>query len=162
MLFIRKMVGSDAKHIVDFNTGTDEDFLRQWAGRCYTYPLTTQQIIDRLNHTENMRCLCITMENEIIGTCELDFIDWEALECSVCRYLIGNSYRCLGYGTNSLKLIVNYAFDELKMRKIKLSVFDFNTPAIRCYEKVGFIVTGSVTRPNGWIALQMEIANPAV
>jgi RimJ/RimL family protein N-acetyltransferase len=34
--------------------------------------------------------------------------------------------------------VVRLAFDELRLHRISLNVFDFNTPAIRCYERVGF------------------------
>jgi RimJ/RimL family protein N-acetyltransferase len=159
MIEIRQMVDSDAEYIVEFNKGTDKDFLNQWAGRFYTYPITTEQITTRIKNTANTRYFTILMNNEVIGTCELDFINWDTQECSVCRFLLSSSYRGLGYGTKSLNLIVEYAFNELNMKKVKLSVFHFNTGAKRCYEKAGFIVVGEAIRPNGWVALQMEISN---
>ena len=56
MVRVRTMVDDDAKYIVDFNQGTDENFLHQWAGgRFYTYPITSEQIIARIKNTNNTR-----------------------------------------------------------------------------------------------------------
>jgi RimJ/RimL family protein N-acetyltransferase len=38
--------------------------------------------------------------------------------------------------------VVRLAFDDLRLHRISLNVFDFNIPAIRCYEHVGLIKEG--------------------
>lgn len=43
-----------------------------------------------------------------------------------------------GYGSEALKLILNFGFNVLRLHNIKLDVFDFNENAIACYKKVGF------------------------
>ncbi len=43
-----------------------------------------------------------------------------------------------GYGTEAAKLIVNYAFSNLKLHKVYLRVLDENLVAKKSYEKVGF------------------------
>ena len=43
MIAIRPLQAEDADAIVMYNENTDEDFMRQWAGRFYTYPLTKEQ-----------------------------------------------------------------------------------------------------------------------
>ena len=48
-----------------------------------------------------------------------------------------------GYGTDAIRLGVNYAFRELGLNKISLGVFSYNTRAVRAYEKVGFSHEGS-------------------
>lgn len=62
----------------------------------------------------------------------------------------------MGYGEKSLNLLIDYAFNIMMMKNVKLSVFDFNTGAIRCYENAGFSITGKAVRPNGWTVLEME------
>lgn len=47
-----------------------------------------------------------------------------------------------GYGTESIRLLINYYIDEKKIRKIDLEVNAFNKRAIRVYEKLGFIFSG--------------------
>ncbi|HVP77489.1 MAG TPA: GNAT family protein, partial [Thermodesulfobacteriota bacterium] len=41
-----------------------------------------------------------------------------------------------------VKKIVEFGFDTLMLHRIDLLVFDFNFPAIQCYEKVGFVKEG--------------------
>ncbi len=43
-----------------------------------------------------------------------------------------------GYGSEALGLMINYAFEQLKLHRLELAVFAFNTRAIHVYEKLGF------------------------
>jgi len=45
---IEKLKTENANVIVNWCKDKDEDFLRQWAGRGYIYPLTETQISERL------------------------------------------------------------------------------------------------------------------
>jgi len=54
-----------------------------------------------------------------------------------------------GYGTEALELAANYAFTELGLNLLGLTVFLSNQRAIRAYEKVGF--TQSDILKNSWL-----------
>lgn len=43
-----------------------------------------------------------------------------------------------GYGTEAMKLALRFAFLELNLNRVTLTVFEFNPRAIRSYEKAGF------------------------
>jgi len=43
-----------------------------------------------------------------------------------------------GYGTDMLGLILQYAFNEINLKRVSLGVFEYNPRAIRTYEKAGF------------------------
>jgi len=47
-----------------------------------------------------------------------------------------------GYGTDAMRLILRYAFLELNLHRVSLSVFEYNPRAQRSYEKAGFRVEG--------------------
>ncbi len=47
-----------------------------------------------------------------------------------------------GYGTDAMLVVLRYAFQELNLRRVALSVSAYNPRAIRSYEKVGFIHEG--------------------
>ncbi|MFB6363349.1 GNAT family N-acetyltransferase [Paenibacillus elgii] len=56
-----------------------------------------------------------------------------------CIIDIGNkAYWGKGYGTEALKLLLDYAFLELNLHRVSLRVFSFNERAIKLYEKLGF------------------------
>ncbi len=48
-----------------------------------------------------------------------------------------------GYGTDAMRLLVQYAFLELNLRRVTLGVNAFNGRARRSYEKVGFRKEGT-------------------
>ncbi len=47
-----------------------------------------------------------------------------------------------GYGTEAMRLLVDYAFTAAGMHSVMLWVYEFNPAARRCYEKVGFREVG--------------------
>jgi len=47
-----------------------------------------------------------------------------------------------GVGTFAVRGILNYAFYELELHKVYLSVYADNVAAIRLYEKIGFTYEG--------------------
>ena len=164
MINIREMTKKDIPVIVSFFEDTTEDFMNQWGGgRWYKYPITAKQI-ESVTKTrkDNTLYFVISNDNDVIGSFELDYINWDEKKCSICRYIIKKEYRSQGYGTKVIKIIVQNAFNKLNMKKVTLSVYDFNIGAIKCYQKAGFNENGRITRENGWIAIQMEINNDSI
>ena len=53
-----------------------------------------------------------------------------------------------GYGTDAMRLIVQYGFLELNLRRVSLGLNAYNERALRSYEKVGFKLEGR-TRKDG-------------
>jgi RimJ/RimL family protein N-acetyltransferase len=47
-----------------------------------------------------------------------------------------------GYGTEAVRLLLRYGFEELNLNRIGLTVFANNPRAIRCYQKAGFVQEG--------------------
>ena len=47
-----------------------------------------------------------------------------------------------GYGTDMMKLALQYAFTELNVYRVSLGLMDYNLRALRAYEKVGFRLEG--------------------
>jgi len=80
--------------------------------------------------------------------------------------IMDKDYRGRGLGTEALRLAAAYAFDELDIAHLVLTVFPNNTPAIRSYQKVGFkqtdVLKESWEMPDGSFAdmLVMELAKP--
>lgn len=51
-------------------------------------------------------------------------------------------YWSKGYGSDAMRIILRYAFQELNLHRVSLNVFEYNPRAIRSYEKVGFKIEG--------------------
>ncbi|MBK6561426.1 GNAT family protein [Candidatus Amarobacter glycogenicus] len=56
-----------------------------------------------------------------------------------------------GYGTDTMRTVCRFGLEMMNLHRIELSVFDWNTRAIRVYEKVGFKHEG-VARDAMWKA----------
>ena len=48
----------------------------------------------------------------------------------------------MGYGSEAIKLLLEFAFNQLNLNRIEIRVFSFNEQGIRCYKKCGFIEEG--------------------
>lgn len=80
--------------------------------------------------------------DKAIGTCGIPSIDERNRHCLVGIFIGDSEKRGKGYGTDAMSLILEFAFCILNMHSVSLRVYDFNKPAIRCYEKCGFKLTG--------------------
>ncbi|WP_198004928.1 GNAT family N-acetyltransferase [Rubrobacter xylanophilus] len=56
------------------------------------------------------------------------------------------SMRHKGYGSAAIRALLRYAFGELNLNRVGLSVFEFNAAAIAAYEKLGFREEGRLRR----------------
>jgi len=74
-------------------------------------------------------------EARLIGFTGLWIADWNHRHSWVGIGLGEREFWGKGYGTDAMRLIVRYAFDELDLHRVSLTVFEYNTRAIRSYEK---------------------------
>ncbi len=138
---------NDYRKIVEWNKGKDADFLYQWAGPGYVFPISEEQIAKRLKKRMNMDEVdtytykVLNKNNIMLGTIELFNIDRKKQTATIARFLIDENYRGRGLGEKSLRLLLDKAFTEFDIDEIDLRVFSFNEQAISCYEKVGFVKT---------------------
>ncbi len=77
----------------------------------------------------------------VIGTVMLFDFDREANQAEV-GYVFHKSYWGRGYGTKSITLLTDFAFDTLKLHKLHASVVDANIGSARILEKNGYILEG--------------------
>jgi tRNA (cmo5U34)-methyltransferase len=159
MIRVVPLEKKDTNCIVEWNSGKGADFLTQWAGRGYQYPLTGEQIAERLttDAATDYKIYGIILDGGMIGTVELMKIDDNVKRATIGHFLLDPAKTNHGYGTEALLLLVKKVFQETPLITLELTVFDFNKAAMRCYQKVGFKKIGEVVRPNGWIAVNMEI-----
>ncbi|SBT68301.1 Protein N-acetyltransferase, RimJ/RimL family [Micromonospora sediminicola] len=133
-----------------------EDFpdtrLRAWYG-------TRNSQTDRLD---------LAVVDRASGRCvgEVVLNEWDRANASCnFRTLIGPAGRDRGLGTEAVRLIVGYGFEQLGLHRVGLEVFAFNPRARRAYEKVGFVAEGTLRQVlrdgDGWVdATVMSILAP--
>lgn len=122
----------------------DARFLLQWAGPKYTFPLDAAQLNNTLANNRAGKPSFKVFKagrpdtSETVGHIQLMDIDYNDASCILGRVLIFHKYRGTGLSKPMVRAAVRFAFENLKLEKITLGVFDFNTIAIRTYEDIGF------------------------
>ena len=86
----------------------------------------------------------IKLDGEGVGSVYLRDIDKEKKEAEFGIFIGEESARGKGVGTESARLILKYAFEELGLKTVFLRVIKDNKGAIRSYEKAGFKLNGKV------------------
>lgn len=121
------------------------EFLLQWGGPGFNFPLNEQQLdtyVSNANHHNAETLIYKVVEKElgnVIGHISLGKIDRKNMNARIGKVLVGNAdARGKGIGQQMIKATLKIAFDELHLHRVSLGVFDFNSSAIACYEKVGF------------------------
>lgn len=92
------------------------------------------QLEDEKSHVFVME----TLEGVAIGNLGLFDIDWKNRSAACGVSICEKAYWDQGYGADALRTLLRFAFGEMNLNRIYLSVYDFNARAIRCYEKIGF------------------------
>jgi RimJ/RimL family protein N-acetyltransferase len=127
------------------------EFLLQWAGPAFHFPLDRAQLMRHLAAAEKPspdRLIFKAVNphtRETVGHGELGGIDRRNLSASIARVLVGSPHlRGQGLGEQIISELLVVAFQELALHRVSLNVFDFNSAAIRCYDKVGFRREGTL------------------
>lgn len=80
--------------------------------------------------------------NKYIGGCGIQNVNWLVRVATVGIMIGDKDYWGRGYGTDAMKVLIDFIFNDMNMSKIRLSVFSFNERARKSYEKCGFEVEG--------------------
>ncbi|MGE5631852.1 MAG: GNAT family N-acetyltransferase [Caulobacteraceae bacterium] len=80
------------------------------------------------------------LDGTIIGKCGTKQTRWKDSETTVHIFIGGDENRGKGYGTEAMKLLIRFIFEQMNIRRIRLNVFSFNERAVKSYEKLGFKV----------------------
>jgi len=81
-------------------------------------------------------------EKRLIGFIGLMGIEWNHGNAWVAIGLGEREDWGKGYGSDAMRLILQYAFNELNLYRLTLGFFEYNPRAQRSYEKVGFQLEG--------------------
>lgn len=83
-------------------------------------------------------------DDRLLGETDLQIDSWLAREAFIGIGMYNRADWGKGFGSDAMKLALRFAFLELNLLRVSLSVFEYNPRAIRSYEKAGFRHEGCV------------------
>ena len=120
-----------------------EAFLIQWSGAAFVHPLNRQQLEDHAHQAgETLQIYKAISDGGPVAHIELARIERRHRRASISRVLVAPDCRGSGIGRAITRAALVIAFDQMHLHRVDLAVFDFNLPAIRCYESLGFVREG--------------------
>ena len=79
-----------------------------------------------------------TEDSVHIGNIGLHSIDWKNRRAYLGIVIGEKEYWGRGYGSDAIRALLGFAFGEVNLHRVYLTVYGYNERAIRCYEKCGF------------------------
>lgn len=138
MIYLRKMTYEDTDNIV------------RWRNSELVRPrFIYQKLFTRKSHENWIKSMvetgkvvqmiiCTREDDRPVGSVYIRDIDPENKKGEYGIFIGEADALGKGYGTQAARLMIKYAFEELKLHRLFLRVFADNKAAIKSYEKAGF------------------------
>jgi len=136
----------DSEHIEQFRTWRNNPNLRKYFREYREISdLMQKKWFDKINTDPNQVNFSIKDKktNKLIGHCGLYYINWINRTAEFGIYVGEESYRNGGYGSDSLRCLIRYGFNDINLNKIWCEVYD-NNASIDVYKRIGFVFEGTM------------------
>lgn len=137
----------------------DLEKFKEWQNSDVVRPYTRQfkpiTMIEILNWFQSLPSssdimFAIVYEETLIGCCGLQYVDWKNGNAEISIYIGEKDWQGKGYASESIQLLLNYGFNELRLHRIHAIVFDYNKESIKLFEKNGFTLDGDIRESRYW------------
>jgi RimJ/RimL family protein N-acetyltransferase len=131
-----------SKAISRWNRNSEYFRLLNWSARPMQSPKAAskwmEEEVGEMSPASYFFSIRTLAEDKLIGELGLDVVNWNGCDAFVGLGIGETEYWSKGYGTDVMNILLRFAFSEINLRRISLSVFEYNPRAIRSYEKAGF------------------------
>ena len=113
----------------------------------YLYKLEDEQKwFERVSSTNDTYTFAIETlnDNRYIGGCGVEKVDWKNSVVTVGIFIGDKDYWGKGYGTDAMKILIRFIFEQMNINKVNLHVYSFNERAMKSYKKCGFVKEGAL------------------
>lgn len=126
----------------------DERTHALWCANHMRFPLTNESFTQKLEQGASewgdQAYVCVDESDQPVGFCLYSF-NAEKAQGYFKYVLVNPAQRGRGVGTQMIRLLIEKAFHHDHATTVRLSVFDVNVSAIRCYQKAGFKILESTS-----------------
>lgn len=129
--------------------------LEDWANTTDVppYAMTWETFLERgrkiAAQADNGVEMAVEVTGVLVGRATLFGFDTYTRSCEI-GIALAPEHRGKGYGRETLRLLVDFAFRHRNMHRVHLSTLATNEPALRCYRAAGFVEEGR-RRESAWV-----------
>lgn len=138
--------GSSEEEIKKFTEWMNDFQVTDYTGRTSqitTYDEEKQYLENVARDASNRIFNIVEIETDkLIGTVGLEHFKWIERSAVLGIFIGEKDFRSNGYGTEAIKMILEYGFKYLNLHSIRLDLLSINERAHKCYLKCGFKDTG--------------------
>ena len=147
MKYFKKLIGEriylsprNTEEVEKFTEWLNDFQVTDYTGRsAYITTLEGEKKYFVENNEKNYNFFIVTLDNDkLIGTVGLENYDAINRTATLGIFIGDKEYRSQGYGTEAIKLILDYGFNYLNLNNINLFLISSNDRALICYQKCGF------------------------
>ena len=139
--------GSTEEEIEKFTEWMNDFQVTDYTGRTSqitTYSSEKEYLENAEKGTDKRTFNIVNLEDDkLIGTVGLEQIHWVERSAVLGIFIGDKDFRSNGYGTEAIKLLLEYGFKYLNLHSIRLDLLSVNERAHKCYLKCGFKDTGA-------------------
>jgi len=135
---------ADESDLVHFQRWLADDELRRWLGSVNEQPSIAEEYDWYMSKRQDPDTILWSIEaadGSLLGNVELRLSPLNR-RAEVGIGIFDRGQWGKGYGTEAMRLVLDFAFGELKLNRVELTTDEENTRAIRSYEKCGFVREG--------------------
>lgn len=138
-VYLRALEPEDYKTSVKWRN--DDDVTSRLGGGKYfvSSEVEKQWVLNTITQNKNVKlAICTVKDNLYIGNIYLTDIDYVNRKAH-SHILIGNhEFWNGGYGTEAMRLLLDYAFNQRNLRRIEAIVLEDNVGSQKMHEKLGY------------------------
>lgn len=142
-VYLRALEPEDYKISVKWRN--DDDITSRLGGKKYfvSNEVERQWVQNTINQNKDVKlAICTVEDNLYIGNVYLTDIDYVNRKAH-SHILIGNhDFWNGGYGTEAMRLLLDYAFNQKNLRRIEAIVLEDNIGSQKMHEKLGYLKEG--------------------
>ena len=117
-------------------------FLHPWVTPASTAEAYARYLQNCRRASMSAFVICLVEDRRIIGVCNLSQIFRGNLQQAFLGYWVGAAFSGRGYMTDALRLVLRYAFENLKLHRIEANIQPENGDSKRLVTRVGFRLEG--------------------
>ena len=143
-----RLVPIEERHLDDIMKNWNNPAMREFLGGFIPHTrLHEKEWIESVQIEMNKKisfvfAIEVTSINRFLGTIAFHNIDWVSRSATVGIAIHSEKDWGKGYGTEAMQLIIEFGWKSLNLRRVELSVHDFNERARHVYEKLGYVEFG--------------------